>query len=127
MKISPYVYVGLSPRQQAIQKRKFLRRLDPEIVLETISEVYNITVDEIRSKIRTRHIADARQLYCFVLRDRYGISHSKIGEGVNRDRTTALHSIKTHQDRYGFVKEYKKLTDEVNCKLELLESQIPSS
>lgn len=67
------------------------------IQIKAVVESYNSNIN-IAEKIRDRHFSDARKMYCYISRKCTRYSLSKIGEFINRDHTTILHSIKRCED-----------------------------
>jgi len=64
----------------------------PELILEVVSEHYNISKADILSKKRPREIAHPRQIVMFLCRKLTDASLPKIGEILGkRDHTTVLH------------------------------------
>ena len=68
----------------------------PQLILEVVSEHYNISVADITSKKRPRDIAHPRQIIMYLCRKLTDASLPKIGELLGkRDHTTVLHGYKT--------------------------------
>lgn len=68
----------------------------PQLILEVVSEHYNISVADITSKKRPRDIAYPRQIVMYLCRKLTDASLPKIGELLGkRDHTTVLHGYKT--------------------------------
>jgi len=68
----------------------------PQLILEVVSEHYNISVADITSKKRPRDIAHPRQIVMYLCRKLTDASLPKIGELLGkRDHTTVLHGYKT--------------------------------
>ena len=86
-----------------------------EIILETISDNYNISESLIKSKSRKDEIVKARHAYFYIA---YKISRkglAEIGRLVNRDHTTVIHGIRKiegeidiYQDTFLEFKELKE-------------------
>lgn len=53
------------------------------IILESVQASTGVTIDEMRSRTRKRHIVDARRMSCGIMRDMTNLSLSSIGEEVN--------------------------------------------
>jgi chromosomal replication initiation ATPase DnaA len=58
-----------------------------------IANAANITVRELRSRVRTQNLADARAAVWWVLRKRLGLSYQYIGKYYSRDHTTVLRAV----------------------------------
>lgn len=83
-------------------KSEFQRSSDEKIlsqILEIVSCVSNISIGEIKSRSRKRHILPARQLYYYYSRKHTIFSLKLIGKYCGyRDHTTVMNGIKKHED-----------------------------
>lgn len=113
MKIHPYVFVGLETnikRKLRSSKRLYV---NTDEILNIISEEQSISVDSIVSRVRHRDVVGGRQLFCYILREKFGYSYSKIGKLIERNHATIMHSNKSHKDNYQFDREYRNMCDRV--------------
>lgn len=62
-------------------------------ILNTVSNYYGVTISELKGKCRKRRIVKPRQVIMFLLRTKARMVLSDIGEVMNRDHTTVIHSI----------------------------------
>jgi chromosomal replication initiator protein len=62
-------------------------------ILNTVSNYYGVTINELKGKCRKRRIVKPRQVIMFLLRTKARMMLSDIGEVMNRDHTTVIHSI----------------------------------
>ena len=68
------------------------RDLEPEEVVELVADAFNISVDQIRARNRTRQVALPRQIAMYLLREEAQISLPQIGEVLGgRDHTTVMY------------------------------------
>ena len=68
-------------------------------IKETVASAYNVTVEEIDSKKRSKNIVMPRQVAMYLARNLLDKSLPKIGEEFgNRDHTTVMHAIKKIED-----------------------------
>ena len=66
--------------------------LEAETIVQLIAESYGISVEQITSKSRSRHIAFPRQVAMFILREEAKLSLPQIGEILGgRDHTTVMY------------------------------------
>lgn len=64
-----------------------------ELIKKLAAEYYSIRIDDMTAKIRTKEIANARQVAMYLAREITGTSFPKIGEAFGgRDHTTVLHA-----------------------------------
>nr|WP_313949369.1 chromosomal replication initiator protein DnaA [Leptolyngbya sp. FACHB-261] len=67
--------------------------VSPELVLKTVAEHFNITVDDLKSNSRRREISQPRQIAMYLVRQHTGLSLPKIGEVFGgKDHTTVIYS-----------------------------------
>ena len=70
------------------------RPLTMERIQETVADFYQISVEDMKSKRRDKHIVFPRQVAMYVVREETPSSLPAIGQAFGgRDHTTALHSI----------------------------------
>ena len=62
-------------------------------IINTVSKYYGVTINELKGKCRKRRIVKPRQVIMFLLRTKARMVLSDIGEVMNRDHTTVIHSI----------------------------------
>jgi chromosomal replication initiator protein len=66
-----------------------------ERILDKVSRKYNIPVDDIKSRKRTKEIAAARHVTIYIIRRLTDMSLPAIGKYMGRDHTTILFSLDT--------------------------------
>ena len=62
-------------------------------IIDTVSKYYGISIKDLKGKCRKRKIVKPRQVIMFLLRTKARMMLSDIGEVMNRDHTTVIHSI----------------------------------
>lgn len=62
-------------------------------IIDTVSSYYGVSIKDIKGKCRKRKIVKPRQVIMFLLRTKARMILSDIGELMNRDHTTVIHSI----------------------------------
>ena len=100
MKVHPYIFVGLETnikRKLRTSKRLYV---NTDEILNIISEEQSISVDSIISRVRHREVVGGRQLFCYIMREKFGFSYTKIGRLIERNHATIMHSNKSHKDNY---------------------------
>ena len=113
--ISPYIFPGLKHLQKTSKDLKFRKNLDtPRQILEIVSESCGTTVEEILSKTRKSEIVDARHIFCGIMKKYFDYPYKNIGEHAGgRDHTTAIHAVKTFENRCVLEDGYKQLVDSI--------------
>lgn len=116
MNINPYVYPGIKTEFiPAIKNKQYCRsRITPEEVMNIVAQNYGITTTDILSRVRKREMCDARHMFCAIMRKQFRHSLKSIGEMVSgRDHTTAIHSIRTFNDRCKNEEDFKELSERI--------------
>jgi sporulation-control protein spo0M len=91
-------------------------------VKSEISSRYNLGWSAVESRSRKRVIVDARRLYCGILRNVFGLTFHQIGEMINKNHATIVHSIKIHDNFVKILKSYKKNYEEIESMFYLSEN-----
>ena len=94
--------------QYAVKTSK--KKINFDMIVETVASYYNIDTDVIFSKNRVRDIADARQIIMYLANKHTDLSSTSIGYKLARTHATVLYGIKTVGDR---LCNEKKLADDV--------------
>lgn len=67
---------------------------NPTKIVEVVSSHFNLKVSQIKGPKRKKHIAEARQVLMYVLRQDLGLSFDEIGEALGgRDHSTIIHGV----------------------------------
>lgn len=94
--VSYYVYPGLKLETLSAKQRADLRKKktkpDHLVIMDCVSEYFTIPIEWIKSKVRKRKIVWARQVYMFLCLNNTGMTLKEIGESVDCDHTTVIHS-----------------------------------
>jgi len=69
------------------------KRVSDEQILKSVSEFYNITIEDLIKRGRKKEVVEPRQIAMFLLRDILEMSFPFIGEKLGRDHTTAIHAV----------------------------------
>ncbi len=98
------------------------RKITIKVVQKFISEKYNVTIDEMLSRKRTKSIAYPRQVAMYITRELTDMSLPKIGQEFGgRDHTTVIHA---HKKITESIKQDPEVQAEINSYLEDLKSTI---
>lgn len=90
--------------------------------MKFIAEQYNVTVEEILSRKRTKTIAYPRQVAMYLARELTDLSLPKIGQEFgNRDHTTVIHAHKKISET---MEKDPEVQTEINTYLEDIKSTI---
>ena len=116
--VSPYVYPGLTigpaTKNEIRKNARYLKlTLKKEEILEIIAEECGVNVNDVMKKVRKSELVKARHMYSAILRKYYGFSYPKIGEIMDKDHTTIIHSVDTFRNRYINEEDYRDLTNKI--------------
>lgn len=64
-----------------------------ERIIKAVLEACELTIEELKAKTRVRDVCIPRQMLCYLLYHRAGMSEPRIAPEVGLDRTTVMHSI----------------------------------
>lgn len=90
------------------------RQITAELIMQTVSDYYGLTMEELTSPNRKREITVPRQVAMYLTREMTGMSLPQIG-GVfgGRDHTTVLHSCKTMEANIAANTDVKAVVEDI--------------
>lgn len=98
------------------------KKITVKNIMKFIAEQYNVTVEEILSRKRTKTIAYPRQVAMYLARELTDLSLPKIGQEFgNRDHTTVIHAHKKISET---MEKDPEVQTEINTYLEDIKSTI---
>lgn len=69
------------------------KTVTPKQIINTVSDFYDIEIDDLLGDCRKKNLAVPRQIVMFLMREEINTSYPSIGQFVgNRDHTTAMHA-----------------------------------
>lgn len=74
------------------------RQYKYDMIVEAVCAEFRVTVDQLKHRSRKRPVVEARQALCYTLRYKLGYGIVRIGDIINRDHTTVIHSCRTMQN-----------------------------
>ncbi len=99
--------------------QKKLKRVTAELVMQTVSDYYSVTIGELVGPTRKREITIPRQLAIYLTREMTGMSLPQIGEVFGgRDHTTILHNCKVMENSMKKDSAMKNLVNMVKNRVE---------
>ena len=107
-----YIYPGIDHRVSLAFKRTIL--MPDEIIeriLDKVCEFYDIPKKVVVSKLRKREVVQARQQYCWIMKEGYNSNATlkRIGSFVgNLDHSTVIHACDTVNDLKDTDKGYRQ-------------------
>lgn len=115
-----YPYSGMIPNI-VLANRPISRRQDRELLpvaLQVVCDKCRVSLVELNGKCRVRRIVEARQVLCYVLKQKTNMTLKEIGGCVGgRDHTTVIHSIATARDLMQTDPNFLQLVREVQQQL----------
>jgi chromosomal replication initiator protein len=96
------------------------KKITPKKVIETVSEVFEVKISEIKGKRRTAYVALSRQVVMYILRTELELPLEKVAREVNRkDHTTVLHACEKIE---GMIEDDSRFAEKVKtCKTYLIQ------
>ncbi|MDI6731445.1 MAG: chromosomal replication initiator protein DnaA [Candidatus Margulisbacteria bacterium] len=87
-------------------------------IKKATADYYSIRIDDMSAKIRTKEIAEARQLAMYLARELTGLSLPKIGDGFGgRDHTTVMHACEKMKSALKSDPAIQEAVKKINTKL----------
>ena len=91
------------------------RDITCELIMEVTADFFNLDVDELESKSRSRHLVNARQIAMYLVREMTEMSLPQIGkEFGGRDHTTVIHAkdkiAKLMKEKHATYDDVQELT-----------------
>jgi chromosomal replication initiator protein len=83
----------------------------PEFIIGKVADFFDISPDEVIGKGKTKNVANARQMSIYLIRKLTGLTLEQIGDVMNRDHSTVLHSIRKVEES---LQNDPKLVDTVH-------------
>lgn len=93
-----YMAIPGIPKTTNRDRSKLFRVFDPEIVIKSTCEQFNIELVKLQSKSRQRKVVFPRQVIMYFLTEYTDMTYLEIGKIFNRDHTTVIHSKDTIKD-----------------------------
>ena len=94
------------------------RPITPDLIIDTVSEFYNISIETIKSNSRKHEIALARQMAIYLIKEFTKLPLKAIGQEFGgRDHTTIMHSCRAIDDYLMFDKSVRKSYDKIKSQL----------
>ena len=120
-KLGAYGFVNQTPITVDMVKNLLSAVIDnaesPELmadkIIENISKRYDISVEDIKGKKRTKEIVSARHIAVYVVREVTGMSFPNIAKLFNRDHTTMLSSIDVVEEEMSKNSAYEHEIDSI--------------
>jgi chromosomal replication initiator protein len=94
------------------------REVTPQLIIEVVTEHFNISMDQMVSKSRSNDIARPRQIAMFLCKSMTDSSLDVIGSFLGgRDHSTIIHGIKKISEEYESNDSTKALIDTIKKKI----------
>ncbi len=116
------ILIDISTAQDFVEFLKFKAIEKPptfEVIDRIVTEIFQISLDQLRKRVRNREITTARHLVMFFYRKYYPmLSYREIGEKLSQngnkpfDHVTVMHALKNIQNLYESDKTYRKIIDD---------------
>lgn len=92
-------------------------KVDIDQVIESVSEYYNLTPNQLKSKVRTSQIALARQIAMYLSRELLTLPYQEIGKAFGKDHSTVLTNVQKISSLYKSDTLVKKNIDDLSKRI----------
>lgn len=111
-RISPYLYPGLILENIDYSQHPYLKKpltsINEHEVVAVVCNHFDTSPLLISSRVRKRHIVDARKVIAYIFRVNYGYTYSRIGKLIgNKDHATAIHNKNKFMDLYDSERDFR--------------------
>lgn len=94
------------------------REVTPQLIIEVVSEHYNIPMEKMLSKDRSKSVSRPRQIAMFLCNTMTDATLEGIGQLLNgRDHSTILHGRNVIEEEYNNDEEFRKQIDTIKKKI----------
>lgn len=91
-----------------------MHEIDSGVIIDSVSRYFNLSVDDILSKKRTKELVFPRQISMFLCRNLTNMSYPDIGKAFNgRDHTTVMYACEQISKQVEINPELKHIMDEL--------------
>ncbi len=99
------------------KRRSKQGKVDISLIIRIVSEYYNMTEAQLKSKVRTSQIALARQIAMYLTRSILNTPYQEIGRQFGKDHTTVLANVNKIQNSLKNDVALKKAVDDLSAKI----------
>lgn len=92
-----------------------------KMILDEVTEAFNITIDDLNSRNRKPRLVDARAVVCYLMHYHTSLTSGEIGAMIGRDHSTVLYFVKKVEAMRQWPKMYYfnlRVLEEIEKKLE---------
>lgn len=94
------------------------REITPQLIIEVVSEHYNISMEKMLSKDRSKYVSRPRQIAMYLCNTMTDATLDGIGQLLNgRDHSTVLHGKNVIEEEYNNDEEFRKQIDTIKKKI----------
>ncbi len=94
------------------------REITPQLIIEVVSEHYNISMEKMLSKDRSKSVSRPRQIAMYLCNTMTDATLDGIGQLLNgRDHSTVLHGKNVIEEEYNNDEEFRKQIDTIKKKI----------
>ena len=82
-------------------------------ILKKVCSVFDITIEDVRSKNREKHLVYARMICSKLIHSSCDCFTTEIAKHINRDSSTVRYYISVFEQEYLYNKDFRAFADEV--------------
>ena len=108
--------------KDVLKSETLTKKITINNIAQTIAEIYNITIDDLKSPARSHNISEPRRYVVYLAREMTQMSYQEIADYLNKKHTTMLYSYEKmveDTDRNVKLKEtMRELKQAVKCNIQ---------
>lgn len=108
------------PRTTNRDRSRLFRVFDPEIIIKTVCDHFEISLEAIQVKCRKRELVLPRQVIMYFLTEYTDMTYKQIADIFSQDHTSAIHSKDT-------IKDIMSTDDSMKNRIDELKKQIANN
>jgi chromosomal replication initiator protein len=94
------------------------REVTPQLIIEVVSEHYNVSMEKMLSKDRSKSVSKPRQIAMYLCKTMTSSTLDGIGQLLNgRDHSTIIHGYNVIEEEYNTDEEFRKQIDTIKKKI----------
>lgn len=101
--------ITLSFVTDVLKTETLTKKITIHNIAQTVAEIYNITIEDLKSSARSHHISEPRRYIVYLAREMTQMSYQEIANFLNKKHTTMLYS-------------YEKMVEETDKSIKLKET-----
>jgi chromosomal replication initiator protein len=112
-----YMSIPGVPKTTNRDRSRLFRVFDPEVIIKTSLEYFNLTIEQLQDTSRKRTLVLPRQIIMYFLTEYTDLTYLEIGNIFKKDHTTVIYSKDTVKDLISTDDSVKEKVEELKKKI----------